>query len=120
MAKHNDIGEIGELLAKGFLINKGYKILAENYRYEKAEIDLIAEKDHCIVFVEVKTRTSLFDLPENAVTRKKMKLMSLAAENYLYEFKIEASIRFDIISIVITDSIPHFTHIEDAFFEIEG
>lgn len=120
MAKHNDIGQIGELLAKGFLLNKGYKIRAENYRFEKAEVDLIAEIDDCIVFVEVKTRTSHFELPEAAVTKQKRKLLTLAADNYLYEHQLDASIRFDIISIIIENSIPHFTHIEDAFFEIDA
>lgn len=60
MAQHNDLGVKGEELAVEYLINHGYNIVKRNYRYLKAEIDIIAQKGTVLVGVEVKTRTSDF------------------------------------------------------------
>lgn len=106
-------GKTGEALAARYLQKQGYEILASNYRYKKAEIDLITRQGKLIVFVEVKLRTSLdYGLPEQAVTPQKQALILLAAENYLVENNLDNDIRFDIISI-INDEIDHF---EDAFY----
>ena len=76
MATHNDTGKKGEELAKSFLIEKGYEILASNYRYKKAEIDLIAKKENILAIIEVKTRTSIdYGAPESFVNNKKIKLI---------------------------------------------
>ena len=81
MAKHNTLGKNGELLALNFLTSNGYTILEKNYRYLKAEIDLIAFKENQLIFVEVKTRsTDYFGEPAEAVTRKKQRLMADAAD----------------------------------------
>ena len=76
MAYHNELGKIGEKLAAEYLINKGYEILAQNFYFDKAEIDIIAKKDNnTLVVVEVKTRNSdFFGDPQVFVTPSKIKL----------------------------------------------
>jgi putative endonuclease len=118
MLKHTEIGTNGEHLAANFLKNKGYLILETNWRAGKKEIDIIAENEDSIVFVEVKTRSSFsFGYPEEAVTESKKKLLKLAAEEY-YELKdIKKIPRFDIISILQKGShTQEIMHIVDAFF----
>ena len=64
MADHNEFGKLAEELAEQFLVQKNYKILAKNFRYQKAEIDIIAEFQNQIIIVEVKARnTDAFMLP---------------------------------------------------------
>jgi putative endonuclease len=58
MAAHNELGKKGEQLAIDFLIKNEYKILEKNYRYLKAEVDIIAQKENTLVVVEVKTRST--------------------------------------------------------------
>jgi putative endonuclease len=71
MAKHNELGKKGEQLAIDFLIKNEYKILEKNYRYLKAEVDIIAQKGAILVAVEVKTRSSnYFEEPQDAVKDK--------------------------------------------------
>lgn len=118
MLKHTEIGTNGEQLAVTFLKNKGYNILATNWRTGKKEVDIIAETLDCIVFVEVKTRSNFnFGYPEEAVTEAKKTLIKSAAEDYFLQFSPKKTLRFDIISILqkgkITKEIYHF---EDAFY----
>ena len=76
MAEHYELGNKGEQLAVNYLINKGYKIVERNWRFQKAEIDIIATKDKILISVEVKTRsTNDFGSPQDFVTPKKIKLM---------------------------------------------
>ncbi|REC59992.1 YraN family protein [Chryseobacterium pennae] len=117
MADHNDFGKIAEDLAAGYLQKCGYKILARNFRFQKAEIDIIAEKDELIIIVEVKARsTDAFILPQEAVTKTKIRSIVLAANHYLEELNKENEVRFDIIS-VLPDEHRNLTidHIADAF-----
>lgn len=117
MAQHNDFGKKAEDFAADFLLKKGYKILARNFRYQKAEIDIIAEKDNLIIICEVKARsTDVFNLPQEAVNKKKIKLLVSAADYYLQEFNMMKEVRFDIIS-VLPDEKENLLieHIQDAF-----
>lgn len=117
MASHNDFGHQAEDLAVDFLINKGYRILARNFRYQKAEIDIIAEFQNKIIIVEVKARsTDIFNLPQEAVNKKKIKLLVMATDYYLEENKINKEVQFDIISVLM-DANKHLviTHIGNAF-----
>ncbi|MBL7712324.1 MAG: YraN family protein [Chitinophagaceae bacterium] len=117
MSKHNEIGTNGELLAVNFLKNKGFSVLETNWRSGKKEIDIIAESGDCIVFIEVKTRSSsLFGYPEEAVTAQKKALLKAAAEDYFEQKACTKPIRFDIISILQGNHTPEIMHIEDAFF----
>lgn len=117
MATHNDLGKKAEDLAVEYLQKNSYKILVRNFRFQKAEIDIIAEKDNLIVVVEVKARsTDAFMLPQEAVTKTKIKLIVSAANYYLEEFKKNQEVRFDIIS-ALPDEKGNLTieHIENAF-----
>ena len=117
MAKHNQIGRKGEDIASTYLLSKGYEVLEKNYRYKRAEIDIIARIGNDIAFVEVKTRTGeQFGYPEEAVAVVKKKKMKEAAENYLIENPSNLEPRFDIISISLKGTKQEIQHIEDAFF----
>ncbi|GEN75590.1 YraN family protein [Chryseobacterium hagamense] len=117
MADHNDLGKTAEDLAATHLQENGYTILVRNFRFQKAEIDIIAEKDHLIIIVEVKARsTDVFMLPQEAVTKTKIKRLVSAADHFMEEFNKDQEVRFDIIS-VLTDREKNLTieHITDAF-----
>ena len=117
MATHNDFGKKAEDLAVDYLQKNGYKILVRNFRFQKAEIDIIAEKDKLIVVVEVKARsTDAFILPQEAVTKAKIKLLVSAANHYLEEFNRDQEVRFDIISVLPDEKRNlNIEHIENAF-----
>jgi len=117
MANHNDFGKIAEDLAANYLQKNGYKVLSRNFRFQKAEVDIIAEKDDFIIIVEVKARsTDIFMLPQEAVTKTKIKSIVSAANHYLEEFNRQNEVRFDIIS-VLPDEQKNLMidHIIDAF-----
>lgn len=117
MAEHNEIGKQGELIAIDFLTNKGYKIVAQNWRFSRAEIDTIAIHKNTLVIVEVKTRTSLeFENPKEAVTKTKQKQIIKAANAYIEKFDIDLECRFDIVSVLIIDGKADIEHITDAFY----
>lgn len=101
MAQHNDLGKKGEKLAIEYLIKKGYEIVETNYRFQKAEVDIIAKKENILVGVEVKTRsTNEFGNPQDFVNPKKIKLLITAINNYVIEKDLDTEVRFDIIAIV--------------------
>jgi putative endonuclease len=117
MAKHNEIGQYGETLAAAYLQQKEYVILHQNWRFGRAEIDIIARQRQVIVFVEVKTRSNDdFDAPKDAVKRKKERLMIRAANAFMEQIGHEGAIRFDIIGIVLHGDAFQIDHLEDAFF----
>lgn len=118
MATHTDLGKKGELIAAQFLIKNGYEILDENWVHGKAEVDLIAYLNQQIIFVEVKTRTSVaFGMPEDFVRNAKQKQMQLAANEYIEIMNHQGEVRFDIISVLF-DKQNNYTinHIQDAFW----
>lgn len=115
MGNNKELGLEGEQLAADYLAGKGYIILHKNYRFKRAEIDLIAERDNVLVFVEVKYRKSnAFGFPETFVTERKQELMYSAAENYVSDKDPGCDIRFDIIAIT-KGVIPDIEHFENAF-----
>lgn len=117
MAHHNDFGKIAEDLAADYLQKNGYKILVRNFRFKQNEIDIIAEKDDLIIIVEVKARsTDAFMLPQEAVTKGKIKSIVSAANHYMEEFNKDLEVRFDIISVLPDDNKNLIIdHIKDAF-----
>lgn len=121
MAEHNELGRQGEEAAIEHLKKAGHTILAQNYRYQKAEVDIISSYKRFTVFTEVKLRSSsAFGHPEEFVNRKKRTLMKKAAEEYLLTHNINSEIRFDVIAITMRDKGFDIYHIEDAFFNEEG
>ena len=116
MAQHNELGKLGEELAVDFLIKKGYKIRAKNWRYLKAEVDIIAETEKTIVAVEVKTRTSdYFGDPQDFITQKKIKLLVMAMNEYVISRDLDVEVRFDVIAILKNKKGTKIEHLEDAF-----
>lgn len=118
MAEHNELGKLGEDLAKDYLMKKGYRILETNWRKHRLEIDIIATNKKELILVEVKSRnTSYFGNPESFVDRKKQQMMAEAAELYLHELEEDGmEVRYDIVAIVIDNSKVDIQHYEDAFF----
>ncbi|CAL2090725.1 YraN family protein [Tenacibaculum sp. 190524A05c] len=115
MAQHNELGKRGEDAAVNYLIEKGYRILRRNYRFLKAEVDIIAKKDDIIIGVEVKTRTSnYFGNPQDFINQKKIQLLTAALDHYMQESNLDIEVRFDIISVIGNKSFE-IKHIEDAF-----
>ena len=117
MAQHNELGKLGEELAVDFLQKNGYEILETNWTFQKAEIDIIAQKDTVLAIVEVKTRSSIeFGLPQDFVKPKKIQLLVKAVNQYVISNDLDVAVRFDIIAIYKETGIYKIDHIEDAFF----
>lgn len=118
MARHNELGNEGELMARSHLEKEGYIILDSNWRSKHKEIDIVAKDGNILVIVEVKSRKqdTLTD-PEDAVDNKKIRNLVYAAETYVKSHNLDIDIRFDIITIYI-DSKGNYSvnHIKDAFW----
>ena len=102
MEKYNKVvGNLGEQTAKNYLIKNGYKILTTNYSCRFGEIDIIAMDKECLVFIEVKTRTSgKYGHPENAVNYWKKKHLEPTGRNYIdYKRMGEYIARFDVVEV---------------------
>ena len=96
------IGKQGEDKAKNYLKRRGYQILECNYRTKAGEIDLIAKEKDCLVFVEVKTRTTEeYGTPAEAVSFYKQQHMVKSAQHYLVRHGGECECRFDVIEVRI-------------------
>ncbi|HMP31404.1 MAG TPA: YraN family protein [Saprospiraceae bacterium] len=111
-------GNIAEDIAFQYLLKLDYKIREINWIKQKAEIDLIAEKENILVFIEVKSRkNSDFGNPATMVTKRKQRLLVSAATQYMDSINYDGNFRFDIITVTGYDltrcSLDHF---EDAFF----
>lgn len=122
MASHNEFGKIAEDLTTDFLEKKGYKILVRNFRFQKAEIDIIAEFENQIIIIEVKARgTDALIEPHEAVTKKKIKNIVSCADFYMKEYQKENNVRFDIISVIPNESGKlELFHLENAFESIDA
>lgn len=118
MYRNKEIGSKGENLATDFLISKGYTILERNWRFKKAEIDIIAKDTNVLIFIEVKTRSySFYGEPESFVDKRKKKFIADAASQYMQQINYDWAIRFDIIGILLKkDKAPIISHFKDAFF----
>ncbi|WP_293873633.1 YraN family protein [Flavobacterium sp.] len=117
MAEHNELGKLGEELAVAFLQKEGYDILETNWTFQKAEIDIIAQKGNVLAVVEVKTRSSIeFGLPQDFVKPKKIQLLVKAVNEYIISNDLDVETRFDIIAIYKEESKYKIEHIQDAFF----
>ncbi len=113
-----DVGSWGEQQARDYLAKKGYCILETNWHDSHREIDIIASQGDEIVIVEVKTRTSTFLKPADAVNKQKQKLLIAAANYYVRKNNIDKNVRFDIISIVAVNGEITIEHIENAFYPL--
>ena len=115
--KHLEVGKAGEFLAMVFLKKKGLRLLNMNWRWHRLEVDLIMKEKDTLVFVEVKTRSNSGSiLPEDAVNHKKMQNLLKAAEQYIYKYKLDCEVRFDIVAISNFPVRPDIMHFKDAFY----
>lgn len=113
-------GKAGELRAKEYLVSKGYEIIKENFRYNRAEVDIIAkdEKNKILVFVEVKSRRNKkFGEPEESVNEQKQQQLINSAEGFLMNETAYDNYdkRFDVIAIYSDCKNEIINHIENAF-----
>lgn len=117
MASHNEFGKKGEQLACDLLIKRGYKIVARNYRFDKAEIDIIARKEAILAIIEVKSRSTIdYGNPQDFITKKKIQLLVKAANHYVIENELNVEVRFDIVSVIKKKNQYSIDLIENAFF----
>ncbi len=109
-----DKGRTGESAAAKYYESLGYEVVSNNYRFKRAEIDLIVKKESLLIFVEVKYRKNeKYGYPEEFVSDNQKQLILTAANQFIEENNWEANIRFDIIAINAEMQITHF---EDAFY----
>ncbi len=99
--KRRDAGILGEKLARDFLLERGYHIRQANYRCTEGEIDIIAEHEDTLVFVEVRTRQSReFGSPEESITPAKMEKLRTVAARYLQAHdNLPSSWQIDVVAI---------------------
>jgi len=119
MAEHNKLGKWGEETVCQYLVKEGYAIVERNWRMEHLEIDIIAEKEGWIVFVEVKTRrTTRYGLPQEAVHPAKQMNLRRAATQWLAQQTPKVphiGIRFDVMAVQVHGDEVHMHHIPEAF-----
>ncbi|WKN44521.1 YraN family protein [Tunicatimonas pelagia] len=109
-------GQRGEDIALNYLNQQGFTLVKRNFRYRRAEVDLIVQKDKLLVFVEVKTRhDTSFGFPETFVKPEQTELIVAAADHYVQENNWEGMIRFDIVAITLLPDLE-IEHFEDAFY----
>jgi putative endonuclease len=116
--EHLRRGELGERAAKKFLQRAGLKFLTANFRSEHGEIDLVFREDDCLVFVEVKTRSSEgWTRPAAAVDARKKKLLSQTALDYLRLLKNPpVKFRFDIVEVLLANgAVREVRHLPNTF-----
>jgi putative endonuclease len=117
MASHNELGKKGEDLAIDFLLKNGYEIIARNYTYQKAEVDIIAQKENTLAVVEVKTRTSAdFGDPQQFLKPKQIQRIIKAVDEFINSNDMDVEVRFDIIAIVLNKKEMSLEHLENAFY----
>jgi len=117
MKTRRSVGTKGEALALEYLKRQGYEIVQTNFRFDRAEIDIIAREKDTLVFVEVKMRRgNSVGEPEDAITLRKRDQIQKAAEGYLYESNFhDADCRFDVISIKQRGQGTEISHLKDVF-----
>lgn len=117
MAQHNELGKKGEQLAVDFLLQHGYAIVKRNYRFQKAEVDIIAKKEDTLAIIEVKTRsTTDFGNPQDFVKPKQIQRLVKAVDEYVTVNDLDVEVRFDIIAITKQGNGFNIEHLENAFY----
>lgn len=121
MASHNQLGKAGELAACRYLLKKGYRILATNWKSGKREIDIVASDRRRLLIIEVKSRSEgTLYAPEDAVDREKQKNLIAVAHEYIRQYRLnDLPIRYDVISALYRPAqrVFEITHLPDYFEE---
>ena len=110
-------GEIGERVAERWLRHKGWRILQRRFRNGHRDIDLVAERDGLVAFVEVKARKGIeFGLPVEAVNWRKQRELTRSAHVWISRHgRPDDTYRFDVIGVLVAGSAVRVRHVEDAF-----
>jgi putative endonuclease len=117
MAQHNELGKRGEQMAVNHLLKNGYEIVERNYRFDKAEVDIIAKQKDILAIVEVKTRSSTdFGNPQDFVKPKQIQRLVKAVDEYVTVNGLDVEVRFDIVAIVKNRKGYDIEHLKDAFY----
>jgi putative endonuclease len=113
-----EIGALGEKIAARYLTGLGYVIRERNFRSREGEIDIIAEKDDFLVFIEVRTRRSLsFGTPEESVTAQKKERLIALTQAYMQDREdLPSSWRIDVVALELgpRGEVSRFELIENA------
>jgi putative endonuclease len=115
-------GELGERAAKKYLRKHGLKFLTANFRSDRGEIDLIFRDSDCLVFIEVKTRSSeAWTRPAAAVDARKRRLLSQTALDYLARLgQPPVKLRFDIVEVLLADgAVKEIRHLPNTFLLVQ-
>jgi len=113
----NQLGVYGEKCISRFLERRGFKVLEKNYSCRYGEIDLIAEKDEKIVFVEVKSRKKEYFPISTVVIPSKQKKIVKTARHYVFKKQINDKVlRFDISTVVFDSNRYKISYLENAFY----
>ena len=116
MAEHNELGKLGEEAAARYLVMHGYHIRERDWRLGHRDIDIVAEKQGLLVFVEVKTRRNEdYGFPEAGVTPQKMNSILAAANAYILQEGLDMAVRFDVVAVVGTHACFRVRHLTNAF-----
>ena len=118
MTQHNQqLGALGERIAERWLVKHGYRILARRFRNGHRDIDLIAERDETIAFVEVKARSGNdFGDPVEAVHFKKQRELTRSAHVWIDRHgRRGESYQFDVVGILVSEERVKVKHIPNAF-----
>jgi len=104
--RRKETGALGEKIAQDFLKKRGYRIVETNYRCRRGEIDIVARKKDCLVFIEVRTKRSLeFGSPEESITAAKMSRMRASAAYYRQSHeRLPESWRIDLVAVELDET----------------
>ncbi len=118
MPQHLRFGKLGERAARKHLRQQGFKFLTANFRTERGEIDLVMRDEDCLVFIEVKTRSSEeWERPAAAVDKERRQRLTRAGLDYLRLLRNpKVKVRFDIVEVLLQEgAVSEVRHLPNAF-----
>ena len=118
MVNIDNLGINGEKEVVKYLISNTYEILEKNWRFIHKEIDIIAFKDNYVCIVEVKTRSTNFSSPKDAVTLSKQRNLIHAANAYIEQNELDYEVRFDVAEVFFENNNYRINYIEDAYIPL--
>jgi putative endonuclease len=107
-----EVGKLGEKAAQKFLKKRGYRIRETGFRCHHGEIDIVAQKKDCLIFVEVRTKSNLeFGSPEESLTEAKKKKLIACALTYITSHqKLPSEWRIDVVAVELDDKRQNQAH----------
>ncbi len=119
MTKKAETGRRGEVVALAWLEQRGFRLLARNWRSGHKELDLVMESDRAIHIIEVKTLTApLVMPPSEKVNAAKQGRLIAAARRFIAEYHIDREVQFDILSVILDGNQASVEYLPEAFYPI--